>query len=55
MTPETIFRIHLVLGYVAWLLVLGTYMVWDARRLKLCQRYFERMPPPHSPKEVQWT
>jgi hypothetical protein len=22
-------------------LVLGTYMVWDARRLKLCQRYFE--------------
>jgi hypothetical protein len=22
-------------------LVLGTYMVWDARRLRLCQRYFE--------------
>jgi cytochrome P450 len=22
-------------------LVLGTYMVWDARRLRLCQKYFE--------------
>lgn len=22
-------------------LILGTYMVWDARRLRLCQRYFE--------------
>ena len=22
-------------------LVLGTYMVWDARRKRLCQRYFE--------------
>ena len=22
-------------------LILGTYMVWDARRLQLCQRYFE--------------
>lgn len=27
MSPETIFRIHLVLGYVAWLLLFGTY-VW---------------------------
>jgi hypothetical protein len=25
-------------------LVLGTYMVWDARRLRLCQRYFEALP-----------
>jgi len=25
-------------------LVLGTYMVWDARRLRLCQRYFESNP-----------
>ncbi|MBV9288760.1 MAG: cytochrome P450, partial [Hyphomicrobiales bacterium] len=23
-------------------LVLGSYMVWDARRLRMCQRYFER-------------
>jgi hypothetical protein len=22
-------------------LVLGTYMVWDARRLRLCERHFE--------------
>ena len=22
-------------------LVLGTYMVWDAHRLRLCERYFE--------------
>src|SRR6201992_3095993 len=27
MSPETIFQIHLVLGYVAWLLCFGTY-VW---------------------------
>ena len=27
MSPETIFNIHLVLGYVAWLLLFGTY-VW---------------------------
>ena len=27
MTTETLFRIHLVLGYVAWLLCFGTY-VW---------------------------
>jgi hypothetical protein len=27
MTPETIFRIHLVLGYVAWLLPFGGY-IW---------------------------
>jgi hypothetical protein len=26
-------------------LVLGTYMVWDARRQKLCQRYFEAQQP----------
>lgn len=26
-------------------LVLGTYMVWDARRRKLCQRYFEAAEP----------
>ena len=25
-------------------LVLGTYMVWDARRLRLCERYFETRP-----------
>jgi hypothetical protein len=25
MSPETLFRIHLVLGYVAWLLCFGTY------------------------------
>ena len=25
-------------------LALGTYMVWDARRLRLCQRYFEESP-----------
>ena len=27
MSPETLFRIHLVLGYVAWLLCFGTY-IW---------------------------
>lgn len=27
MSPEAIFRIHLVLGYVAWLLCFGTY-IW---------------------------
>src|SRR5688500_15544205 len=26
-------------------LVLGTYMVWEARRLRLCQRYFEGACP----------
>ncbi len=26
-------------------LALGTYMVWDARRLRLCQRYFAAHPP----------
>jgi hypothetical protein len=31
MSPETVFRIHLVLGYVAWLLCFGVY-VWP--RLK---------------------
>jgi len=25
-------------------LVLGTYMVWDARRLRLCANYFDRQP-----------
>jgi hypothetical protein len=27
MSPESIFRLHLVLGYVAWLLLFGTY-IW---------------------------
>jgi hypothetical protein len=27
MSPETLFRIQLVLGYVAWLLVFGTYVL----------------------------
>ena len=27
MSPETIFRMHLVLGYVAWLLCFGTYFL----------------------------
>ncbi len=31
MSPETIFRIHLVLGYVAWLLCFGAY-VWPRLR-----------------------
>src|SRR5580700_1877277 len=35
MSPETIFRIHLVLGYVAWLLCFGAY-VWP--RLKAMDR-----------------
>jgi len=26
-------------------LILGTYMVWDARRLRLCERYFEAHDP----------
>jgi hypothetical protein len=28
-------------------LVLGTYMVWDARRLRLCERYFEEQTADH--------
>jgi hypothetical protein len=35
MSPETLFRIHLVLGYVAWLLCLGAY-IWP--RLKSMDR-----------------
>ena len=31
MSPETLFRIHLVLGYVAWLLLFGTY-IWPRLR-----------------------
>jgi hypothetical protein len=33
MSPETIFRIHLVLGYVAWLLLLGTYVMPKLRSM----------------------
>src|ERR1700756_1329529 len=35
MSPETLFRIHLVLGYVAWLLCFGAY-IWP--RLKVADR-----------------
>jgi hypothetical protein len=35
MSPETLFRIHLVLGYAAWLLCFGVY-IWP--RLKLMER-----------------
>jgi hypothetical protein len=35
MSPETVFRVHLVLGYVAWLLCFGAY-VWP--RLKAMDR-----------------
>jgi len=35
MSPETLFRIHLVLSYVAWLLCFGTY-IWP--RLKTMDR-----------------
>jgi hypothetical protein len=31
MSPETLFRVHLVLGYVAWLLCFGTYL-WPRLR-----------------------
>jgi hypothetical protein len=31
MTPETVFRIHLLLGYVAWLLLFGAY-IWPRLR-----------------------
>ena len=33
MTPETIFRIHLVLGYVAWLLFFGAYVMPKLRSM----------------------
>ena len=36
MSPETLFRIHLVLGYVAWLLCFGAY-IWP--RLKVADRF----------------
>ena len=32
MSPETLFRIHLVLGYLAWLLCFGAY-IWPRLRL----------------------
>jgi hypothetical protein len=32
-------------------LILGTYMIWEARRLKLCQRYFETSPLSAHPEE----
>ncbi|MGH7000859.1 MAG: hypothetical protein ACREEA_05075, partial [Stellaceae bacterium] len=35
MSPETLFRIHLVLGYVAWLLCFGAY-IWP--RFKVMDR-----------------
>jgi hypothetical protein len=35
MSPETLFRIHLVLGYLAWLLCFGAY-IWP--RLKTMSR-----------------
>lgn len=35
MSPETLFRIHLILGYVAWLLCFGVY-IWP--RLKAMDR-----------------
>ena len=31
MSPETLFQIHLVLGYVAWLLCFGAY-IWPRLR-----------------------
>ena len=31
MSPETLFRIHLLLGYVAWLLLFGAY-IWPRLR-----------------------
>jgi hypothetical protein len=31
-------------------LVVGSYMVWDARRLRMCQRYFERAASANSDK-----
>lgn len=36
MSQEAVFRMHLVLGYVAWLLVFGTY-IWP--RLKKMERF----------------
>jgi hypothetical protein len=36
MSPETLFRIHLVLGYVAWLLCFGVYVL---PRLKAMDRF----------------
>ena len=31
MSPETLFRVHLVLGYLAWLLCFGAY-IWPRLR-----------------------
>ena len=33
MSPETVFRIHLALGYVAWLLCFGTYVLPKLRSM----------------------
>ncbi|HWM12075.1 MAG TPA: cytochrome P450 [Solirubrobacteraceae bacterium] len=55
--PEPRLRLSLLLAFVrvrdrwedVWRslvqLVLGTYMVWDARRLRLCERHFEAAEP----------
>ena len=37
MTPETIFRIHLVFGYVAWLLFFGAYVMPKLRAMSWMQ------------------
>src|ERR1700759_1534211 len=34
MSPETLFRIHLVMGYVAWLLCFGTYILPRLRAME---------------------
>jgi hypothetical protein len=35
MSPETIFRLHLILGYVAWLLCFGVYVMPRLRAMDL--------------------
>ena len=58
--PEPRLRLRLLLAFMrvrdrwedVWRslvqLVLGTYMVWDARRLRLCERHFEAVGSPAS-------
>ena len=35
MSPETLFRVHLVLGYVAWLLCFSVYLMPKLRLMDL--------------------
>jgi hypothetical protein len=49
MPPETLFQIHLVLGYVAWLLCFGVYVLPTLKPPILSGL---RKAAPHDPYEI---